>query len=210
MTQAAVPALHFLLRLCAESERRQRHLSLPELEREIYRLDSVANYDTTGDGVGATLLHVAAESGNSELMSEVLRKEHGVDSKRLDGTTPLYAAARLGQVDAVRWLLVNGADVNLPRCDGCTPLLAAAAAGNVEMLRHLCKAGAKLLHTERNGISALVFVAARVEHKRLTKKRVAMEAREEYLVSAEALQSSGDTDMSDLEALGELAGSLRD
>eukprot|EP01043_Picozoa_sp_COSAG02_P048841 COSAG02_NODE_4843_length_4914_cov_3.780893_3_plen_830_part_00 len=208
--QTALPALHYLLRLCAESERRQTHLSLPELEREICRLDSVANYDTTGDGAGATLLHVAAESGNSELMSEVLRKEHGVDSKRLDGTTPLYAAARLGQVDAAAWLLVNGADVNLQRRDGCTPLLAATAAGNLEMLRHLCKSGANLMHAERNGISALVFVAARVEHKRLTKKRVAMEVREEYLVKAEALRSSGDTSISDLEALGDLAGSLSD
>jgi hypothetical protein len=40
--------------------RRQTHISLPELEKEIYRLDSVANYDTTGDGVGATLLHVSS------------------------------------------------------------------------------------------------------------------------------------------------------
>ncbi len=209
VTQIALPALQFLLRLCAESERRQTHLSLPELEREVYRLDSVANYDTTSDGVGATLLHVAAEEGNAELMSEVLRKEHGVDTKRLDGTTPLYAAARLGQVDAVRWLLVNGADVNFQRRDGCTPVLAAAAAGNLEMLRLLCKAGAQLMHTARNGISALVIVAARVEHKRLVKKRGAMEVREEYRVAAKALQRSGDAEVSDLEALGELADLLR-
>ena len=77
--QTALLALEYLLRLCAESTRRQMHLSLSELEKEIYQLDSIANYDTTGDGVGATLLHVAAEGGNAELMGEVLRKEHGVD-----------------------------------------------------------------------------------------------------------------------------------
>lgn len=77
--QTALLALQYLLRLCAESTRRQMHLSLPELENEIYRLDSTANYDANGDGVGATLLHVAAEDGNAELMGEVLRKEHGVD-----------------------------------------------------------------------------------------------------------------------------------
>ena len=77
--QTALLALQYLLRLCVESTRRQMHLSLPELENEIYRLDSTANYDANGDGVGATLLHVAAEDGNAELMGEVLRKEHGVD-----------------------------------------------------------------------------------------------------------------------------------
>ena len=48
----------------------------------MYRLDSVANYDATGDGTGATLLHVAAEDGNAELMSKVLRKDDGVDVSR--------------------------------------------------------------------------------------------------------------------------------
>ena len=82
VTQTALSALQFLLRLCGESTRRQTHLSLAELEMEMYRLDSVANYDATGDGVGATLLHVAAEEGNAELMSEVLRNEQGVDVSR--------------------------------------------------------------------------------------------------------------------------------
>lgn len=82
VTQTALSALQYLLRLCSESTRRQTHLSLSELETEMYRLDSVANYDATGDGVGATLLHVAAEQGNAELMSEVLRKEQGVDVSR--------------------------------------------------------------------------------------------------------------------------------
>lgn len=79
VTEVALAALQYLLRLSNESTRRQTHLALPELEKEVYRLDSVANYDATGDGAGATLLHVAAEDGNTELMSEVIRKEVGVD-----------------------------------------------------------------------------------------------------------------------------------
>jgi hypothetical protein len=73
------------------------------------RLQSVGNYEATADGTGATLLHVAAEEGNPDLLAELLNpgydsggdsssdREPGgerqrrrlVDATRLDGTTPL-------------------------------------------------------------------------------------------------------------------------
>jgi len=52
-----------------------------------------------------------------------------------------------------------------------------------------------------------VIVAARVEHKRLIKKKVGLESREKYRA---AFQNYEDNERGDVEALHELADSLRD
>eukprot|EP01045_Picozoa_sp_COSAG04_P034093 COSAG04_NODE_7320_length_1147_cov_6.041031_1_plen_382_part_11 len=179
-SQLAVRALDFLLRLCEEGIRQQEVIVPEKLANEMRRLGSVANYDREGDGVGATLLHVAAEGGHAPLLAEVIRP-NGVDACRNDGTTPLYAASRLGQMEAADWLLLHKADVNHARKDGCTPALAAAAGGHLEMLRNLCAAGGSLLSQSYEGVTALAIAAARVEVARRRKQEAEEEAREDFM-----------------------------
>lgn len=54
-----------------------------------------------------------------------------------------------------------------------------------------------------------VILAARVEHRRLRKKRIATEARVQYQAAAKDLQDAGNKEMSGFEELRALADSLR-
>ena len=57
--------------------------------------------------------------------------------------------------------------------------------------------------------SLQVILAARVEHRRLRKKKVATDARVRYQAAAKELQDSGNKEMSGFEELRVLADTLR-
>lgn len=66
---------------------------------------------------GATYLHIAAESGNSDVLNFLLTLPNSkflklLDSKDQSGSAPLHVAARFGKLAAVEELIKAGADVN--------------------------------------------------------------------------------------------------
>ncbi len=90
---------------------------------------------TARDNVGRTPLHIAAESGNVQAMTNLLSAGAEVnvqvrsDEKRSPewGNTPLHLAARDGRVEAVKLLLERGALVNARSDLGATALHRAIA-----------------------------------------------------------------------------------
>lgn len=72
-----------------------------------------------------TLLHIAARSGQLEIVSLLLQHGMQVDCKTTQGFTPLHAAAAEGRTNVARFLIQKGADVNSKTNNGFTPLDAA-------------------------------------------------------------------------------------
>lgn len=69
-----------------------------------------------------TPLHLAARSGDTDAVAELLKSGAVVDARNDRGLTPLHFAAWYGHADVAKLLLSAGADVNAKCGDGRTPL----------------------------------------------------------------------------------------
>ncbi len=78
------------------------------------------NSDTFYKVQGITILHVASENTDTDLLVDLLVVKHGADVNARDGEgyTPLHMAAIHGKMQIVQKLVEFGADVNLTTVDG--------------------------------------------------------------------------------------------
>jgi len=99
--------------------------------------------DLTGRYAGGqTLLHLAAQGGNADVIA--LLAGAGLDVSAVDeeGRTPLHLAAEAGQVQAAQQLIELGANLEAVDAHGNTPLMSAVYAGNSALVDTLVAAGA--------------------------------------------------------------------
>ena len=94
-------------------------------------------------GAGPTSLHVAAESGNAELVKVLLAADADVNPRITIGATPLHQASLYGHAEVIRLLLHADADINAQDNDGITPLDFALFSGQGFAASVLIQAGGK-------------------------------------------------------------------
>lgn len=155
--------------------------------------DTVMSYVERGldvnsvDQAGNTLLHIASRSGNTALISGLLKEKANPNARNHVGDTPLMLAAYNGKIDALDALLAGGARINLPgwtalhyavfadRTEAVaellqkgadvnarapnkqTPLMLAAKSGNIEIAKLLLDAKADTTLKDQNGDTALTL-----------------------------------------------------
>lgn len=107
-----------------------------------------------------SLLNLAIESDDQELITLILRT--GCDFQQADefGKTPLMQAAGHHNLLAVKQLCALGADVNAKDKKGYTPLMRACLAGpksQPEVVRYLLKSGAKKWIKNDSGMNAIAI-----------------------------------------------------
>jgi len=110
-------------------------------ERVCIEAWEVAAGRAAGTGVEASLLHMGAEPGRSDIAEALLRLGVGPDLRDETGKTPLHKAAASCSF-AVGVLLEAGADPNARDAEGNTPLHYAAGAGCIYAVELLLKHGA--------------------------------------------------------------------
>ena len=94
--------------------------------------------------LGKTSLHMAVESGNSNIVALLLEAGADVNAKG-DSVTPLHLAAFYGSVQIAEMLLKAGADVNaIGFRHNDTPLHVAAFHGHVNVVKLLLAHGADI------------------------------------------------------------------
>ncbi len=86
---------------------------------------------------GATLLHNAADNGNSDSIHALINAGAEVDATTASGWTALMVAARRGHLDAVHELLRAGANQDLRNAQGQTAIAVAQKVRRVKVARAL-------------------------------------------------------------------------
>ncbi|NWB96079.1 ankyrin repeat domain-containing protein [Pseudomonas gingeri] len=101
-----------------------------------------------------TLLHLAAESGQTEICKLLVAMGLALDTSAASSgdSTPLSGAARNGHLETCKWLLDAGARVDGWPTSNTTPLMEAVISGNQEGVDFFVKCGADInrLHSRLN------------------------------------------------------------
>lgn len=112
-------------------------------------------------GASASLLHIAVEAGQIEVVKLLLASGADPNIRDSGGRTPLtwvvgFTDANLQtRADILRVLLEASANPNISDAEGKTPLARASAFGKMDMLAQLLQAGADPNLQDKNGNSAL-------------------------------------------------------
>ena len=97
---------------------------------------------TAINGDGMRPLHLAAEFGQSSLVSLLLEHKVNVNTESDAKWTSLHIAAEYGHISVVALLLEHRANVNAKGDDGWTPLFLAAQEGHISVVALLLERGA--------------------------------------------------------------------
>lgn len=110
-------------------------------------LDKAADHSAVNDDQ-STLIILAAEEGNSEIIAMLMEAGAAADVANSTGSMALHRAVRGGDLDCVELLVEKGhADYNRRKKNGQTPLHLAAANGHVDVVQYLLQKGAQLSAT---------------------------------------------------------------
>lgn len=108
----------------------------------------------TDENGGTTGMHVAAGTGNLQIMAILYKAGADINQKDNVGSTPLDYAAEHDQLEAVKLLLDIKARVNDENKNGMTALMFAAKTGDIELIRTLLARGANATKVDYTGKDA--------------------------------------------------------
>lgn len=139
-----------------------RHESTPGYTWNSWRLrpgcgflvQSGAPLDTT-ENRGQTPLHLAARSGDPELIRRLAAQGLDVNARDDFGDTPLADIAGAGNSEVIATLIELGADVNTRGMNQLTPLHRAVSNNYEPVIRMLVAAGADPMIPDRTGETPL-------------------------------------------------------
>ncbi|BET33585.1 MULTISPECIES: ankyrin repeat domain-containing protein [Wolbachia] len=136
------------------------------------------------DNHGQTLLHIAAKSGNLNVMKCLVNKGASTNTKDKYDNTPLHSAAYYaGELDIVKYLIIKNNNINAKGEYGRTPLHIAAINGDLDMVEYLIKRYANIDAKDNCGMTPLHLAAdvgelGIVEH--LINEDAYVDARDEH------------------------------
>ncbi|APC40349.1 suppressor of fused domain protein [Clostridium estertheticum] len=122
-------------------------ISKGDLETLINMVERYPKVITAYNVSSYSLLHVAAEQNNKDILEFLYRKGLDVNiTRKNDGgcVTPIHGAVNKNLIENVIWLLNHGANVDTGLRIHATPLIGAAFNGSEEMVKVLLKAGATI------------------------------------------------------------------
>lgn len=119
-------------------------------------VESGADVNYTGfDPFGKTMLSIAAEDGNNNIVKLLLDKGAGINALSKNGWTALKRAADSGHVETVKLLLDSRADITIKDVHRMTAFHNAAENGHIEVLKLLLTYGADINEFDGFGCTAL-------------------------------------------------------
>jgi len=111
------------------------------------------------DSSGQSLLHLAMQGGNKELVEYLVAKGADLNAKDKSGNTILHSAAIEGNHEMIKFLLDLGVDIKAKDNKGNTVLHVASCCCTIKTIFFLIKEGAKLTELNKFGATS-VHIAA--------------------------------------------------
>ncbi|XP_011348829.2 LOW QUALITY PROTEIN: uncharacterized protein LOC105285953 [Ooceraea biroi] len=106
-----------------------------------------------------TILHIASQESNLEMVKYLVDKGSDINAKNASGSKPVHIAAREGHKDTIEFFLSKGLSVNEPSTINQTLLHYATINGHLAVLEYLIAQGADVNAQDINGISAMHIAA---------------------------------------------------
>ncbi|KAF3447880.1 hypothetical protein FNV43_RR08586 [Rhamnella rubrinervis] len=98
-----------------------------------------------------TPLHLAAWSGQAEVVSYLCKHKADVGAAAMDDMGAIHFAAQKGHLEVVRILLLSGASIKASTRKGLTPLHYAVQGSHQELIKYLVRKGASLSSKTKAG-----------------------------------------------------------
>ncbi|KFZ42499.1 ankryin [Anoxybacillus flavithermus] len=153
-----LPPLHFAL----ASSIAQGDEENIEIVKQIVNEQTVREKDKENN----TPLHIAAGSGNVDLVQLVCQYDVDINAVNKHGETPLLLAVQAGNVDVVRFLYERGANVEISNEAGETPLYKAVERNFIDVATYLLEKGADV-NTKTNIGKTPLMVASEYGYDQL-------------------------------------------
>ncbi|KAJ7003756.1 hypothetical protein NC653_008840 [Populus alba x Populus x berolinensis] len=102
-----------------------------------------------------TPLHLAAWSGQAEVVSYLCKHKADVGAAAMDDMGAIHFAAQKGHSEVVRTLLSSGASIKASTRKGLTPLHFAVQGSHLELVKYLVRKGASLTVRTKAGMTPL-------------------------------------------------------
>lgn len=128
-------------------------------EKVLALLEQGTNANTS-DGPYGTVLIIASEKGDIEIVKILIQKGANVNAQSDSHATALALAAQSGHLEVVQLLLKSGAQIHWP--DAYDPLIFASWNGHIEIVKILLEAGADPNFKDGSGKTSLMHAA---EHR---------------------------------------------
>ncbi|KAF5198294.1 Ankyrin-1 [Thalictrum thalictroides] len=109
-----------------------------------------------------TPLHLAAWSGQTEVVNYLCKNKADVGAAAMDDMGAIHFAAQKGHVEVVRALLLSGVSIKTINRKGLTPLHYAAQGSHLDLVQYLVRKGASLTTMTKAGKTPL-DLATKVE-----------------------------------------------
>ena len=146
---------------------------LKKLEQERYSIKHVmheydqwkkcgfdVNYVFKDSSKEFTLLHFAANFGDTNVTKLLLEEGANIDIKDQNKNTPLHLAASNGHTDIAKLLLEKGSDLSVVNKEGNTSLHLAASNGHTDTVKFLMEEGSDLSVVNKEGNTSLHLAAS--------------------------------------------------
>lgn len=117
------------------------------------------------DENGQTLLMIACQAGNYEIVRELIRQGADVNAEDSDNWTPLINASKQGSEDIVRYLVSNGSSIEHREMGGWTAVMWACYKGHADVVQFLLNEGACSNVYDAYHVSCLIWAAGRGHHE---------------------------------------------
>lgn len=126
---------------------------------DLHALESICNSNplsiNSRDRHSRTPLHLAAWSGQAEVVNYLCKHKADVGAAAMDDTGAIHFAAQKGHLEVVRILVSFGVSVKAANRKGMTPLHYAAQGSHLELVKYLIRKGASLSVKSKSGQTPL-------------------------------------------------------
>ncbi|XP_038974805.1 poly [ADP-ribose] polymerase tankyrase-like [Phoenix dactylifera] len=126
---------------------------------DLRNVESICNSNplaiNSRDRHSRTPLHLAAWSGQTDVVRFLCKNKADVGAAAMDDTAAIHFASQKGHLEIVRILLASGVSVKAANRKGLTPLHYAAQGSHLELIKYLIKKGASLTAKTKSGQTPL-------------------------------------------------------